>query len=109
MSVNKQNILMVCMLCTAIVGAGCVMLKCYATLAFGLVMFIVMMLYAIYNVVRLRERGDILVQNYFDLAVACASCIIIVLLVLGIQLVTTSPIWPAMRKLARTVIGSEGF
>lgn len=107
MSVNKQNILMVCMLCTAIVGAGCVMLKCYAALAFGLVMFIVMMLYAIYNVVRLRKRGDILVQNYFDLAVACASCIVMILLVLGMQLVATSSIWPAMRELARTVIGDE--
>lgn len=107
MSVNKQNILMVCMLCTAIVGAGCVMLKCYAALAFGLVMFIVMMLYAMYNVVHLREHGDILVQNYFDLAVACVSCIIVVLLVLGMQLVTTSSIWPAMYKIARTVIGDE--
>lgn len=107
MSANKQNMLMVCMLCTAIVGVGCVMLKCYVALAFGLVIFIVMMLYAIYNVVRLRERGDILVQNYFDLAVACASCIIVILLVLGMRLVVTSSIWPAMRKIARTVIGDE--
>ena len=105
MSANKQNMLMVCMLCTTIVGAGCVMLKCYAALAFGLVMFIVMLLYAMHNVLRLRQRGDILIQNYFDLAVACASCIVMILLVLGMQLVATSSIWPAMRELARTVIG----
>lgn len=107
MSANKQNMLMVCMLCTTIVGAGCVMLKCYAALAFGLVMFIVMLLYAMYNVLRLRQRGDILIQNYFDLAVTCASCIVMILLVLGMQLVATSSIWPAMHKIARTVIGDE--
>lgn len=107
MSTDKQNMLMVCMLCTAIVGTGCVMLKCYAALAFGLVMFIMMLLYAIYNVVRMRQRGDILIQNYFDLAVTCASCIIMILLVLGMQLVATSSIWPAIRELARTVIGGE--
>lgn len=107
MSANKQTMLMVCMLYTAIVGAGCVMLKCYAALAFGLVMFIVMLLYAMYNVLRMRQRGDVLIQNYFDLAVACASCIVMILLVLGMQLVVNSSIWPAMRKLARTVIGDE--
>lgn len=107
MSANKQNMLMVCMLCTTIVGTGCVMLKCYAALAFGLVMFIMMLLYAMYNVVRMRQRGDILIQNYFDLAVTCASCIVMILLVLGMQLVVTSSIWPAMRELARTVIGGE--
>lgn len=108
MSTNKQNMLMVCMLCTAIVGVGCVILKCYAALAFGLVMFIVLLLYAIYNVMQMHQRGDILIQNYFDLAVTCASCIVMILLVLGVQLVTTSSIWPAIRELARTVIGSEG-
>lgn len=107
MSANKQNMLMVCMLCTAIVSAGCVMLKCYAALAFGLVMFIMMLLYAIYNVARLRQRGDILIQNYFDLAVTCASCIVMILLVLGMQLVDTSSIWPAIREITRTVIGNE--
>lgn len=107
MSANKQNMLMVCMLCTAIVGAGCVTLKCYAALAFGLVMFITMLFYAMYNVMQMRQRGDILIQNYFNLAVTCASCIIMILLVFGMQLVATSSIWPAIRELARTVIGDE--